>query len=157
MEYNIEGMECTGCANTVQKKLSEVAGVTAVTVDFATKKATVETDREIPFEALEKALEGTHYSIHQASNSEGSGVFYCPMHCEGDKTYDHPGDCPICGMHLVKQVGGAQQQHHLPLITQLERLGYQRRPLQHIRPADLCYYRENQVVARELLVMEVMK
>ena len=112
MEYNIEGMECTGCANTVQKKLSEVAGVTAVTVDFATKKATVETDREIPFEALEKALEGTHYSIHQSSNSEGSGVFYCPMHCEGDKTYDHPGDCPICGMDLVEQVGGAQQHHH---------------------------------------------
>jgi copper-exporting ATPase len=112
MEYNIEGMGCTGCANTIQKKLSEVAGVTAVTVDFATKKATVETDREIPFEALEKALEGTHYSIHQSSNSEGSGVFYCPMHCEGDKTYDHPGDCPICGMHLVEQVGGAQHQHH---------------------------------------------
>ena len=112
MEYNIEGMGCTGCANTVQKKLSEVAGVTAVTVDFATKKATVETDREIPFEALEKALEDTHYSIHQSSNSEGSGVFYCPMHCEGDKTYDHPGDCPICGMHLVEQVGGAQHQHH---------------------------------------------
>ena len=112
MEYNIEGMGCTGCANTIQKKLSEVAGVTAVTVDFATKKATVETDREIPFEALEKALEGTHYSIHQASNSEGSGVFYCPMHCEGDKTYDHTGDCPICGMHLVEQVGGAQQHHH---------------------------------------------
>ena len=112
MEYNIEGMGCTGCANTIQKKLSEVAGVTAVTVDFATKKATVETDREIPFEALEKALEGTHYSIHQASNSEGSGVFYCPMHCEGNKTYDHPGDCPICGMHLVEQVGGAQQHHH---------------------------------------------
>ncbi|MFC2467820.1 MAG: copper-transporting P-type ATPase [Capnocytophaga endodontalis] len=66
----------------------------------------------MPFEALEKALEGTHYSIHQSSNSEGSGVFYCPMHCEGDKTYDHPGDCPICGMHLVEQVGGAQQQHH---------------------------------------------
>ncbi|EKY14271.1 heavy metal translocating P-type ATPase [Capnocytophaga sp. oral taxon 326] len=112
MEYNIEGMECTGCANTVQKKLSEVAGVTAVTVDFATKKATVETDREIPFEALEKALEGTHYSIHQASSSKGSGIFYCPMHCEGDKTYDHPGDCPVCGMDLVEQVGGAQQQHH---------------------------------------------
>jgi len=112
MEYNIEGMGCTGCANTIQKKLSEVAGVTAVTVDFATKKATVETDREIPFEALEKALEGTHYSIHQSSNSEGSGVFYCPMHCEGDKTYDHPGDCPVCGMHLVEQVGGVQQQHH---------------------------------------------
>ena len=46
---------------------------------------------------------------------------------------------------------------HLPLITQLERLGYQRRSLQHVHPVDLCYYRENQVVARELLVMEAMK
>ena len=28
--------------------------------------------------------------------------YYCPMHCEGDKIYDMPGDCPVCGMHLVK-------------------------------------------------------
>jgi len=25
------------------------------------------------------------------------------MRCEGDKTYDHPGDCPVCGMHLKKE------------------------------------------------------
>ena len=25
------------------------------------------------------------------------------MHCEGDKTYDKPGDCPVCGMDLVKE------------------------------------------------------
>ena len=23
------------------------------------------------------------------------------MHCEGDKLYDKPGDCPVCGMDLV--------------------------------------------------------
>ncbi len=23
------------------------------------------------------------------------------MKCEGDKTYDEPGDCPVCNMHLV--------------------------------------------------------
>lgn len=28
--------------------------------------------------------------------------FYCPMHCEGDKTYDSPGECPVCGMKLVE-------------------------------------------------------
>lgn len=28
-------------------------------------------------------------------------VFYCPMKCEGDKTYDKPGQCPVCGMDLV--------------------------------------------------------
>ena len=30
------------------------------------------------------------------------GKYYCPMHCEGEKVYDKAGDCPVCGMHLVK-------------------------------------------------------
>ncbi len=34
-------------------------------------------------------------------------TFYCPMRCEGDKTYDQPGDCPVCGMHLVQEVNVA--------------------------------------------------
>ena len=38
--------------------------------------------------------------VHQHS---ANGVYYCPMHCEGDKVYDKPGDCPVCGMDLVKQ------------------------------------------------------
>jgi heavy metal translocating P-type ATPase len=33
----------------------------------------------------------------------GGGKYYCPMHCEGDKTYEKPGDCPVCGMHLNKE------------------------------------------------------
>ncbi|TCK85715.1 copper-transporting P-type ATPase [Albibacterium bauzanense] len=32
-----------------------------------------------------------------------SGIYYCPMHCEGEKTYDQPGNCPVCGMDLVEQ------------------------------------------------------
>ena len=55
------------------------------------------------------------YSVHQASaykhNSpakknninKGGEVFYCPMHCEGEKTYPSAGHCPVCGMDLVKQ------------------------------------------------------
>ncbi len=31
------------------------------------------------------------------------GKYYCPMHCEGDKIYEKPGDCPVCGMHLNKE------------------------------------------------------
>jgi len=33
----------------------------------------------------------------------GNGKYYCPMRCEGDKTYETPGDCPVCGMHLNKE------------------------------------------------------
>jgi P-type Cu+ transporter len=35
-----------------------------------------------------------------AANS--GGKYYCPMHCEGDKLYDKPGNCPVCGMNLEK-------------------------------------------------------
>lgn len=42
--------------------------------------------------------------IHQDyAEPGGSGEYYCPMRCEGDKTYDKPGNCPVCGMHLKKE------------------------------------------------------
>lgn len=28
-------------------------------------------------------------------------LYECPMHCEGDKTYDEPGICPVCEMDLT--------------------------------------------------------
>ncbi|MEX2427541.1 MAG: copper-translocating P-type ATPase [Bacteroidales bacterium] len=34
--------------------------------------------------------------------TKSEGNYYCPMHCEGDKVYGKPGDCPVCGMHLNK-------------------------------------------------------
>jgi len=30
------------------------------------------------------------------------GKYYCPMHCEGEKVYNKAGDCPVCGMDLMK-------------------------------------------------------
>jgi SAM-dependent methyltransferase len=42
---------------------------------------------------------------------------------------------------------------HLPLIDQLGELGYNRTDLEHVRDTDLLYYREDQIVARELLVL----
>jgi heavy metal translocating P-type ATPase len=35
------------------------------------------------------------------AHAHGSGKYYCPMRCEGDKMYDRPGNCPVCGMSLV--------------------------------------------------------
>ena len=42
---------------------------------------------------------------------------------------------------------------HLPLINRLDKLGYQPTELKHVRPDQLLYYREGQVVARELLLL----
>ncbi|WP_241558289.1 copper-transporting P-type ATPase [Mariniphaga sediminis] len=44
---------------------------------------------------------GHHHNVERGKKSHGT--YYCPMHCEGDKTYEQPGDCPVCGMHLVKE------------------------------------------------------
>ena len=42
---------------------------------------------------------------------------------------------------------------HLPLVQQLEHLGYHRNTLQRVNHDQLLYYRENQIVARELLIL----
>jgi len=75
-------------------------------------------ETHIPLEKFQDALkkDGDRYSIHDHGdhghqpqtmkkqiNKSGSGKFYCPMHCEGDKTYNESGDCPVCGMDLVEE------------------------------------------------------
>ncbi|MDD4849027.1 MAG: methyltransferase domain-containing protein [Bacteroidales bacterium] len=42
---------------------------------------------------------------------------------------------------------------HLPLISTIGRLGYKRHEFKNVSQNDLLYFRENQVVARELLVL----
>lgn len=116
--YQISGMTCTGCKHHVEQTLSEVDGVTSVEVNLDEGTAEISMNRHIPFEEFNKAMQakGDHYRIfsdkhshhqeqsHTNKDKNGTGVYYCPMHCEGDKTYEHPGDCPVCGMNLVEQV-----------------------------------------------------
>jgi len=118
--YKISGMSCNGCKNHVTQTLQKVDGITAVSVNLEKAEVTLEMDSHVSFEKLEQAMEqdGGHYQIHKEGETHkqkepeknnkkaqhGNGVFYCPMHCEGEKTYDQPGDCPVCGMDLVEEV-----------------------------------------------------
>ncbi len=57
---------------------------------------------------------GEHKHEHnQHTDPASGGKYFCPMRCEGAKTYDKPGDCPVCGMHLkkeeTKQVPGSKK------------------------------------------------
>ncbi len=118
--YHIHGMTCNGCRNHVEETLAKVDGVIKVYVDLDKAEAVIETDTHIPIERLQQALkdDGGKYSLHAAPHhaahdhappktetpkGKGTGVFYCPMHCEGEKTYPKPGDCPVCGMALVEE------------------------------------------------------
>lgn len=48
----------------------------------------------------------SHHLESRISNLESSaGRYYCPMFCEGDKTYPENVGCPVCGMDLVKITG----------------------------------------------------
>lgn len=114
--YHIEGMSCMGCRQHVEDELNKVPGVRQVMVDLEKQEAVVEMEEHISLSALQKALSegGGNYEIMLPEDKKkipkdkkvkdtGPGVYYCPMHCEGDKTYDRPGDCPVCGMDLVKE------------------------------------------------------
>jgi len=120
--YSVYGMSCNNCRAHVEEALKKVDGVTGVSVDLKKAEADIEMESHIPLEKFQEALkiEGGNYSISLPgdiefankfkeeklklkSDGKESGVYYCPMHCEGEKTYDKPGDCPVCGMDLVEE------------------------------------------------------
>lgn len=129
-------MGCTGCRDKIEKELNKIEGISA-NVNFDPAEAVVTTEKDIPINQLQEAVSRAgHYTIepqqsnaaskcsscntHQPTNQKqkkhnaanttnGSGIYYCPMQCEGDKTYNKAGSCPVCGMDLVQQ---ATLQHY---------------------------------------------
>jgi len=116
--YHVYGMTCNGCRGHVEEILSKREGVSKATVDLAKAQATIEMVKHIPLETFQEALknDGGKYSIHplgdhqhksesrkETSQGNGASKFYCPMQCEGEKTYDKSGNCPVCGMDLVEE------------------------------------------------------
>jgi Cu2+-exporting ATPase len=43
----------------------------------------------------------SHHNVKNETSSENNSAYFCPMKCEGEKTYPQPGNCPVCNMHLV--------------------------------------------------------
>lgn len=127
--YKISGMTCSGCQNHVQHTIESVNGVESVTIDLVEGTAEIEMSTHIPLETFKQALQGSNYMIHNLNEvivdkkhkpkppQNTSGKYYCPMHCEGEKTYDKPGDCPVCGMDLVPEASNKQnnQQYICPM------------------------------------------
>lgn len=114
--YVLTGMSCKGCRGHVEATLSKVSGVSKATVDLEKAEAVIEMNAYISIETFQKALtlSGGNYAIHNPNDYQtipqkkrpkniGIGTFYCPMHCEDNKTYDKVGDCPVCGMDLVEE------------------------------------------------------
>lgn len=138
--YKIYGMTCNGCRSHVEKVLNSISGVSEASVDLEQEIAVIDKEEHVSLEVLQKALEddgGTYFiskpddtkaeekyrekkEVDKIKNS-GPGTYYCPMHCEGEKTYDKPGDCPVCGMDLVKEVStyAAATQYTCPMHPEI--------------------------------------
>ncbi len=115
--YKITGMTCTGCKANVEDALGNLNEVTKVSADLKKEEVVVEMTSHISLEKLQETLlkAGLYYTItnlqglkdlvglEKEKPVEGNGVFYCPMHCEGEKTYTSQVGCPVCGMDLVEQ------------------------------------------------------
>ncbi|MEO6673909.1 MAG: heavy metal-associated domain-containing protein, partial [Ginsengibacter sp.] len=107
--YSVTGMSCSGCQATVQKLLSQIPGIKNVSVDLQKAEATIEMEKHISTSEMQSALKDhSKYQLNEKKNSpnghtpappqvkpadlnrlvkESGGKYYCPMHCEGDKTY----------------------------------------------------------------------
>ena len=130
--YRVSGMTCGGCRSTVEKSLNTMDGVNNAVVtlpDYAEIEMDSHIDIETMQKALAGV---GNYSIEMLAHNESKptsvsekpaccggssdgqslpapklgksavGKYHCPMHCEGDKVYDAAGDCPVCGMDLLK-------------------------------------------------------
>ncbi|HEY4161369.1 MAG TPA: hypothetical protein VGM08_04885 [Candidatus Saccharimonadales bacterium] len=63
-----------------------------------------------------------------------------------------PGGTRLC-LAIPAWQTGPDAFKHLPLIDQISELGYNRVRFEHVRDSQLLYYREDQIVARELVVL----
>lgn len=120
-QYKITGMQCNGCRTKVEETLNNIKGLSAV-VALDPPVATITMNDHIDTKTMQSALSQLgNYTIKMITGDEveqlssccehatpkgeqklsKSGIYYCPMRCEGDKTYSKPGSCPVCGMDLV--------------------------------------------------------
>jgi len=82
--------------------LEALTAVGKYTIEMSNGKTTQETTAT---ETAANSCCSTHEHNHKKETvipTNSQGKYYCPMHCEGEKVYDKAGDCPVCGMDLVK-------------------------------------------------------
>ncbi|MEZ4410636.1 MAG: cation transporter, partial [Polyangiales bacterium] len=61
-QIDIEGMTCAACVQRVEKVLKRVPGVSDATVNLATRRATIDIDRQVTDAALVSAVERAGYA-----------------------------------------------------------------------------------------------
>jgi len=84
--FKIIGMHCASCAQTIEKSLKKISGVSDAQVNYATEGSAVEFDENITsVEKIAKAIEETGYSIldEEYRDAEFKVVGMGSPHCAG--------------------------------------------------------------------------
>lgn len=69
--FNVEGMTCTGCENTVIRSLESMAGVVEVEASHETGETTVQFDEsQVTPEALESGIVSAGYRVNSQNELE---------------------------------------------------------------------------------------
>lgn len=61
--YTVSGMTCGHCVSSVTEEISEIAGVTDVSVDLPTGAVTVTSDGELSTDAVRAAVQEAGYEV----------------------------------------------------------------------------------------------
>ena len=136
-KYTISGMSCDGCRSKVEKALNTIDGVEA-TVSLDPPIATIAMKKPIQTTQFQEVLSVVgKYTITVFNPNDlklkpeevapvilpknAAGKYYCPMFCEGEKVYDKAGDCPVCGMDLVKapELSSAKTRYTCPMHPEI--------------------------------------
>ncbi|MCH2021779.1 MAG: heavy metal translocating P-type ATPase [Saprospiraceae bacterium] len=119
--YRLTGMSCNGCKKNAENALKIHEAVSSAIANIELSEVVITTTGSISILELQQALDnkGLHYKISippknyqttknpspqknaSAKAYNSNSVFYCPMYCEGEKTYKKNCACPVCGMDLL--------------------------------------------------------
>jgi len=73
--YDIEGMHCAGCAQSVEKALNNIDGVASANVNLATEKASIKFQPdETGFERFRQAVEDAGYTLLEPAAGVNAGA-----------------------------------------------------------------------------------
>ena len=103
------------------EKLQEVLSAAgSYTIEMTSSKNVSKTPVSSCCSSQKKENHDQHKKAQPVAHQQNtSGIYYCPMHCEGDKTYNKPGDCPVCGMDLVPQAAINNTQFTCPMHPEI--------------------------------------
>ena len=59
----VAGMTCGHCATSVREEVGSIPGVTAVAVDLASGKVTIDSDQQVGAAAIKDAVEEAGYEL----------------------------------------------------------------------------------------------